>query len=221
MHKYSAVHCMSHTAAGASLQCSINADSSGVALNRARQGPDICKRNSPMATCMGIELCSQHTTQHHQTCHPGWACSAAMCVTWHLTDLPNSVRACLTVHRQPVPQGLGSGLAGCPLNVNELRAALRLLAAIAQPSDAQGLRDLQRALKRGQLLVPSAPGELAPLGSCTHMHTAPTRLLNRSVPPLSLSSRYTACFAVVSCRSAGCLLVTDNMRCRTSLVDPA
>ena len=76
-------------------------------------------------------------------------------------------------------QGLASSLAGCALNVNELRAALRLLAAIAQPSDAQGLWDLQKALRKGQLLVPSASGELAPLGSCAHMHTAPTRLLNR------------------------------------------
>ena len=103
-------------------------------------------------------------------------------------------------------QALGSGLDSCALNVNELRAALRLLAAIAQPSDAQGLRDLQRALKRGQLLVPSASGELAPLGACAHMHTAPTRLLNRCCcDPGTKPSAKTACcshtWTTVSCIS--------------------
>ena len=76
-------------------------------------------------------------------------------------------------------QELGTSLQGCALNVNELRAVVCLLAGISRPTDANSVRDLKRAQQRGQLVVPSASGTLAPLGACAHTHTAPGRLLVR------------------------------------------
>lgn len=74
-------------------------------------------------------------------------------------------------------QGLRGSLGADSLNINELRAVLRLLRYARSATDA----DLARALARGrsQVCVPAADSRLVPAAECVHVLTAPRRLLRR------------------------------------------
>jgi hypothetical protein len=75
-------------------------------------------------------------------------------------------------------QGLRGGLGADPLNINELRAVLRLLRYIHAATDPDLAKALARA-RPGDIAVPAADSRLVPAADCVHVLTCPPRLLRR------------------------------------------
>ena len=76
-------------------------------------------------------------------------------------------------------QGLRGSLGSAPLNINEVRAVLRLLRYVANATDPDLGRSLQRARASGAVAVPAADSRLVPAASCVHALSCPLQLLRR------------------------------------------
>ncbi len=79
-------------------------------------------------------------------------------------------------------QGLRRTLGSAPLNINEVRAVLRLLRYICQLKDLELLRLLDRMRAADAVLVPAADSRLVPTSACVHTLTCPPHLLSRCTP---------------------------------------
>ncbi|BDA44284.1 probable Sacsin [Coccomyxa sp. Obi] len=77
-------------------------------------------------------------------------------------------------------QGLRRTLGSAPLNINEVRAVLRLLRYICQHKDPELLRLLSRMRAADAVLVPAADSRLVPASACVHTLTCPPHLLSRA-----------------------------------------
>ncbi len=76
-------------------------------------------------------------------------------------------------------QGLRRTLGSAPLNINEVRAVLRLLRYICKHKDPELLRLLRRAQAADGVLVPAADSRLVPASACAHTLTCRPHLLSR------------------------------------------
>ena len=76
-------------------------------------------------------------------------------------------------------QGLRRTLGSAPLNINEVRAVLRLLRYICQHKDPQLLALLRSAGAADAVPVPAADSRLVSASACVHTLTCPPHLLSR------------------------------------------
>ena len=78
-----------------------------------------------------------------------------------------------------VLQGLRGSLGTAPLNINEVRAVLRLLRYTCDATDPDLGRSMQRARASGDIAVPAADSRLVPTAVCVHALSCPLQLLRR------------------------------------------